>query len=214
VTDASPHLALCLRNTEPGWLGLSREAGSWRGTGVMQSLDGVVPPMLRQIGLNPAADFTFSCARRAAQVMDATYADPMTVEELKGILRGYSVTILAPINSPHYPGLMAIIWRDPRGGVTISKRFAEQTLLDEVERYFESYGALGASAGKRIESGRAGAIELWIRRNWSASEMMPEAFPGPKGHPQAFLDARAAYEARRAKAKGKGKRPPAAAAAE
>lgn len=198
MTAERPQLALCLRNRDPGWISMNRDGGTWKGTGITSSLEGVVAPMLRQVGINPAHDYTFSCARRAEQVMENLVEEQPTAEALKATLPGYSITILMPIDSPHYPRLWACCWRDPRSGLVANNRFAESTLLEQIEQYFVFY------TPARIQTGRAGALELWVRRNWSASELLPDAFPGPKGHPQSFIDAKAAYDAKRA-AKRKGK---------
>lgn len=199
MNDDRQHFGLCLRNREPGWISLSRESGTWRGIGINSSLEGHIEPMQRKIGLNPMSNFTFSGARRAQQIMDEPLVDQPSPEALKAMLPGYSLTILAPINHPEYSGLWANIWRDPRGGLSTRKdsRFVAAILLDQIDKWFAFFGP------KKIETGRAGAVELWVRREWSASALLPDEFPAAKSHPQAFLDAKAAHMARQAKRKSK-----------
>jgi hypothetical protein len=189
--------ALCPRNFDaPGWLHLSREDGEWAVLGMdTRSLAGMLEPTILKLARNPQADFTFSFARDANTLMANAVDEQPTPAELRGMLVGSSVTILCPVASEHYPNLWANLWRNPKGGLSTSKtsRFVEQLLIDQIRSWFDFFGA------KKIETGRAGAVELWIRRTWRASEILPDEFPAPQQHPKSFTDAKAAYDARKAK---------------
>jgi hypothetical protein len=209
VSTDRQHLSLCLRNLNAGWLtllGPCGDVGNWRAIACgAQSLDAHIEPVLRRIGITPSIDFTFSCARNANQVMESPlHEERPTIEVLKTILPGYSISVPCPIAHPDYPDIWASIWRDPRGGLSTeaNTRFADSVLIDQIEEWFKFY------TPKRIETGRAGALELYVRRNWSASALLPAQFPArppvPKLSRQDTDRRKAVSDARRRKEQAHG----------
>jgi hypothetical protein len=198
----SQHFALALRNREPGWLALSRENGTWRGVGMTQSLLGLIEPTIMQLVRNPVADFSFSGGRTASVTMGHLVEEQPSAESLRSLMPGRSITVLLPIGSEHYGGNMwCTLWRDPRGNLSAppNARYADTLALSKIREWFEFYDP------SMIEKGRKGALELLLRRNWKASEILPEEFPGPRPHPESFHRDKAAYEAKRAAKKRKGR---------
>ena len=171
------HFGLCPRNFDaPGWLHLSREDGEWTVLGMdTRSLAGMLDPTILKLARNPHADFTFSFARDANALMANAVDEQPTADDLRTMLPGHSITLLCPVGSEHYPNLWANLWRNPKGGLSASKtsRFVEGVLIDQIGSWFDFYGA------KKIEGGRCGAVELWVRREFKACDLLPDEFSSP-----------------------------------
>jgi hypothetical protein len=173
------HFALAPRSGSPGWVSLTREGDPWRATGVeSRSLEAVLPGTYAKLRLNPISNFTFTSGRHARMLVTDIQEEQPTAEAVRKMVQRASITMLIPIGSPHYPDLWVHCWRDPRGGLTVSKRFVTRTLVEEIAEWFAFFGP------QKIERGLTGVIELWCRRNWSAFDWFGEAeFPGPKPQP-------------------------------
>ena len=196
--------ALTQRNgDQQGWLHLAREGTGavWECLGMHANLGAMVDAALVKQARYPKSDFSFSFPRSGSEFMALPFDEQPSADEIKAVLPGYSLTFLLPIGHKDYaPGLWAHVWRDPRGGLSSPRRarFVEQVLVNELRAYFSFY------TPQRISQGRAGAIELHARHDWSASKWLGEdVFPSRKPQPKSFLDARDAHEARRAKRNGK-----------
>jgi hypothetical protein len=160
------------------WITAYADGTGWRvlDGGASRSLQVLVEDTLRQIKSHPTADFSFS-TRPAATVLREL---PDTSDGLRSAAPGASITLLLPEGQDHEPSRWNRIWRDHRGGLTTpgkSSRFMVATLLDQVSAYF--------TFGEGFKGFERAAIvsELWIRRSWRGTELLPEAFPAPVPFP-------------------------------
>ncbi len=171
------HIALCRRQGGNGWVIAVRGDGAWRpaSASAVQRLAHMIDETIWLMAAHPTADISFS-TRPVSMVMSDTFDTP---DRLPTGLPRTSISVLLPERTGS--DRWVTLWRDPRGGLSTRgrlSRFASKLLADEMRAWFAFWEL------RDIEKDQIGVpLELWVRRGWSATALLPDDFPEPVAGP-------------------------------
>lgn len=169
------HIALAHRNTGHGWVVMSSDGRPWEAEAVFERepLSAALSEALALLARHPAADFTFS-TRPAHDVWAAPYdtrADLATIEQDLGRA---NVSVMVPYGSDRW----RLLHKAP--GHWFEQIDACQP--DDVIAFLREWPA----DAETIDRGLAGHIEVWLRRQWDARQVLEPVTSRFKGNVTPF----------------------------